>query len=294
MSNFPYKILRCRHIAHQYNAIIKSPKSDRITRAPTFQLFPKIREQYFFFSFLFFTFLFLSSFILNRMKCTSSFTALLSASTVLATPSVAWSQHYTNSTTPPYNTTVPSNTTIPTNSTTSSNTTGSGLYSGFIRPTLLKTHDVVTNQNIQSAKTVTVRQGIVETSTLYEIPVPESLAGKTCSLVIRASHLSHGDAVLGAQAMDIFRNDVESLAQLRYGNHRDVQLARVRFDERTGLYGFDATVLPPAIKSFPCPAGKTLEWESVAVGDYDVNIIQQNFHLGDEKGVPNGLSIGYY
>ncbi|KAH8196986.1 hypothetical protein TruAng_008845 [Truncatella angustata] len=227
------------------------------------------------------------------MRC-AAIVALFAASGTIAAPSLSWKHRYTNSTTPCYgNSTVPTNTTTPSNSTIPSNTTYPISYTGFILPTLLKNHDIPTNDNALDLQTATVRNGVAETSTLYEIPVPAELAGKTCSLVIQAGHLGRGDNILGTQAMDIFNNNIESLATLDYGNHRNKQLARVHFDSTTGLYAFDETVLPPLIKSFPCPAGKTLEWESVAVGDFDINVIRQDFEV-DGKHIPNGLSIGYH
>ncbi|KAK9421586.1 hypothetical protein SUNI508_05516 [Seiridium unicorne] len=233
------------------------------------------------------------------MKCAVAVIALLSASGALAAPSLTWRRQYTNVTIPYQNTTVPcngttpTNSTIPSNSTTPSNTTTPTKYSGFVLPTLLKIHHIPTNENTEDVQIATQRNGPAETSTLYEIPVPEELAGKTCSLVIRAGLLGNGTIIQGTQAMDIFNNNIESLAKLQSGNLRNLQLARVRFDYKTSLYAFEETVLPPRIRSFPCPAGKTLEWESVAVGDFDMNVIKQDFE-SNGQGIPNGLSIGYY
>ncbi len=66
---------------------------------------------------------------------------------------------------------------------TNSNTSG---YAGFIFPTVLKNHDVVSNQNTDDVQTATVRNGGGETSTVYSLPIPAEAAGKTCSLVVFA------------------------------------------------------------------------------------------------------------
>lgn len=165
---------------------------------------------------------------------------------------------------------------------------------GFVLPSLIKSHDVNTNVNTQDFQTATVRNGGNELSTLYEIPVPASLAGRTCGLVIAAGKLGGGgDNILGEAAMDIFNNNIASLAATAQGNFRNQELARVRFDAATGLYEFDAVDVTPKIQEFPCPAGKTLEWESVAVGDFDINVIRQDFAF-DGQHIPNGLSIAYW
>ncbi|KAI0137098.1 hypothetical protein BJ170DRAFT_604514 [Xylariales sp. AK1849] len=166
-------------------------------------------------------------------------------------------------------------------------------YLGFVVPTIIKNHDIASNENTQEFQTATVRNGGIETSTLYEIPIPADLAGKTCGLVIFARKIGNGDNVLGEQAMDIFNNNIPDLLALQEGNFRNQELARVRFDAASGLYLFDETAVTPKIQEFPCPAGKTLEWESVAVGEFDINVIRQDFAF-DGENVPNGLSIAYW
>ncbi|KAI1403319.1 hypothetical protein F4819DRAFT_231260 [Hypoxylon fuscum] len=171
---------------------------------------------------------------------------------------------------------------------------GEHAWAGFAVPSIIKNHDITSNLNTQDVQTATVRNGGVETSTLYDIPIPESAAGKTCALVIRAGRIGNGDNVLGEQAMDIFKNGFTDLAALPSGNLRDTQLARVRFDAASGFYGFDKVDFAnPAVESFPCPAGKTLHWESVAVGEFDINVIQQDFHVVGTNA-PNGLSVGWW
>ncbi|XXG97867.1 hypothetical protein Hte_004181 [Hypoxylon texense] len=172
-------------------------------------------------------------------------------------------------------------------------------WAGFAVPSIIKNHDVASNLNTQDAQTATVRSGGAETSTLYDIPVPAAAAGRTCALVVRAGRVgaaggAGGDNVLGERALDVFRNGFADLAALPAGNLRDAQLARVRFDADAGLYRFDKVgFASPAVESFPCPAGKTLHWETVAVGEFDINVIQQDFQV-DGANVPNGLSVGWW
>ncbi|KAI0131576.1 hypothetical protein F4814DRAFT_445717 [Daldinia grandis] len=46
-------------------------------------------------------------------------------------------------------------------------------------------------------------------------------------------------------------------------------------------------------ESFPCPAGKTLHWETVAIGQFDINVIKQDFMV-DGTNTPNGLGAGWF
>ena len=172
-------------------------------------------------------------------------------------------------------------------------TAAASTYEGFIFPNVIKNHNLNSNQNTADVQTATVRNGNIETSTLYQLPVPNSAAGKTCALVIFAGRVGNGDNILGEQALDIFNNNIQDLATLAQGNFRDQQLARVRFNRDTGLYDFDVDDFTPKIQSFPCPAGKTLEWESAAVGEFDINVIRQDFAY-DGVHIPNGLTIGFY
>ncbi|KAI0884556.1 uncharacterized protein GGS22DRAFT_144096 [Annulohypoxylon maeteangense] len=172
-------------------------------------------------------------------------------------------------------------------------TTKRDTFSGFIVPSVLKIHDINSNANVASLHTATVRAANnVETSTLYQIPIPASLAGKTCALVIQATA---GDQVQGTQELDIFNNLFADLNNLPSGNQRNQQLARVKFNSGTGFYDFDTVGFAnPKIQSFPCPAGATLKWESVAVGTFDVNVISQDFANVVGAEAPNGLSVGYF
>ncbi|KAI2602310.1 hypothetical protein GGR54DRAFT_529035 [Hypoxylon sp. NC1633] len=167
-------------------------------------------------------------------------------------------------------------------------------YAGFAVPTIIKIHDGTSGQNTADTQTATARKDGAETSTLYDIPIPGEAAGKTCTLLIRAAKTEDGDVSVGEQAMDIFKNRFLDQDGLASGNQRDTQLARVRFDAATGFYQFDeAGFANPSIESFPCPAGKTLHWESVAVGEFDINFIQQDFTV-DGANAPNGFSVGWW
>ncbi|KAI1872776.1 uncharacterized protein JN550_003650 [Neoarthrinium moseri] len=169
---------------------------------------------------------------------------------------------------------------------------GKTQYQGFILPSIVKNHDINSNLNTRSSQAVTSRTVNSETSSLFEIPIPANLTGKSCHLVISADVASNGDAVSGSQAMDIFSTNIVDLVSMRQGNLRNIQQARMRFNTTSGLYTFDETILAPRLKDFPCPAGTQLELESVAVGDYDINNIRQDFIYNGQKA-PNGLSIGY-
>ncbi|KAH8675539.1 hypothetical protein BX600DRAFT_432111 [Xylariales sp. PMI_506] len=165
-------------------------------------------------------------------------------------------------------------------------------YLGFVFPSVLKTHSINTNVNTFSDQTVTVRNGNAETSTLYQLPIPAEAAGKTCGLLVRAYYA--GDDVEGEQALDIFNNNIDDLAALEQGNFRNQQLARVRLDTSSeGFFVFDESPIAPLIQSFPCPVGKTLEWESVAVGTADTVIISQDYSW-DGTNFPNGLTIAFW
>ncbi|GAP83717.2 hypothetical protein SAMD00023353_0501090 [Rosellinia necatrix] len=162
--------------------------------------------------------------------------------------------------------------------------------SGYAVPSILKVHDITTNQNVQGTKTNTSRSGTSESSTLYDIPIPAAAAGRTCGLVFRASG---ADTVQGAAAMDIFKNGFTDLASLTQGNLRDQQLARIVFNPSTGAYDFKRADFTPTIDSFPCPAGQTLHWEAAAVGEFDVNLVRQDFAY-DGVNAPNGISVAWW
>ncbi|KAI1454130.1 hypothetical protein F4805DRAFT_440826 [Annulohypoxylon moriforme] len=172
-------------------------------------------------------------------------------------------------------------------------TTKRDTFSGFIVPSVLKIHDINSNANVASQHTSTIRTtNGYETSTLYQIPIPASLSGKTCALVI---HATSNDQIEGTEELDIFNNLFADLNNLPTGNQRNEQLARVKFNAGTGFYDFDTVGFAnPKIQSFPCPAGNTLKWESVAVGSFDVNVIGQEFANVEGPNAPNGLSIGYF
>ncbi|KAI0443169.1 hypothetical protein F4803DRAFT_516499 [Xylaria telfairii] len=163
--------------------------------------------------------------------------------------------------------------------------------SGYAVPSILKIHNIGTNQNYQDYRTNTIRSGNYETSTLYDIPIPASAAGRTCGLVFRSA--KPGDTVTGEKALDIFKNLFTDLASLTSGNQRDQELARIVFNPNTGLYEFKRSDVTPTIDSFPCPAGKTLHWEAAAVGTFDVNVVEQDFSY-DGTHIPNGISVAWW
>ncbi|KAI0911713.1 hypothetical protein F4823DRAFT_584573 [Ustulina deusta] len=161
---------------------------------------------------------------------------------------------------------------------------------GYAVPSILKIHNLSTNLNSQDVQTSTVRSGTFETSTLYDIPIPAAAAGRTCGLVF---HTSSTDTVQGTGALDIFKNGFTDLASLTQGNLRDQQIARIVFNPDTGNYDFKRSDFTPTVDSFPCPAGNTLHWESVAVGEFDVNVVTQDFAY-DGVHVPNGISVAWW
>ncbi|KAI1281667.1 hypothetical protein F5Y07DRAFT_266426 [Xylaria sp. FL0933] len=162
--------------------------------------------------------------------------------------------------------------------------------SGYALPSIIKLHDIKTNLNVASTLTSTIRQGTFETSTLYDIPIPAAAAGRTCGLVF---HAKATDDVEGTKALDIFKNGFADLATLTQGNLRNTQIARIVFNPATGNYDFKRSDFTPTVDSFPCPAGTTLHWESVAVGEFDVNKVPQDFTF-DGVHVPNGISVTWW
>ncbi|KAI0425612.1 hypothetical protein F5Y09DRAFT_346531 [Xylaria sp. FL1042] len=162
--------------------------------------------------------------------------------------------------------------------------------SGYAVPSILKVHDITTNLNTASSQTSTVRQGNFETSTLYDIPIPAAAAGRTCGLVF---HAKAADDVEGTKALDIFKNGFTDLATLNQGNLRNTQIARIVLNTDTGNYDFKRSDFTPTVDQFPCPAGTTLHWEAVAVGEFDINKVAQDF-VYDGVHVPNGISVAFW
>ncbi|KAI3319171.1 hypothetical protein HD806DRAFT_548742 [Xylariaceae sp. AK1471] len=161
---------------------------------------------------------------------------------------------------------------------------------GYAVPSILKIHNIATNQNYADVRTYTIRSGTFETSTLYDIPIPAAAAGRTCGLVF---HASSSDSVQGTGGLDIFKNGFTDLASLTQGNLRDQEIARIVYNPSTGYYDFNRIDVTPTVDSFPCPAGKTLHWEAAAAGEFDVNVVQQDFAY-DGVHVPNGISVAWW
>ena len=163
---------------------------------------------------------------------------------------------------------------------------------GFVLPSNLANHDVTSNLNTADVQTATVRNGNIETSTLYQFYVPSDLAGKRCGLVAFAGRIGNGDNVLGTQQLDFFTTQIPYLAAQASGNLRDQgPIGRVRFNPATGLYDYVGDITSWA-NNFPCPAGKSFVVESVAVGEFDINVIKQDTSL-PPNAIPNGVSLVY-
>jgi len=92
--------------------------------------------------------------------------------------------------------------------------------------------------------------------------------------------------------VDIFSTLLTDINTTPSGNQRNLGLGRLRFNGATNEFDFDARDVQPTIQTFPCPAGKTLQWEIVAVGESDEVIIGQDF-TSSGSGVPNGISIEF-
>ncbi|KXJ96505.1 hypothetical protein Micbo1qcDRAFT_210773 [Microdochium bolleyi] len=167
--------------------------------------------------------------------------------------------------------------------------------SGYIVPTAIKVHDINSNMNYPEYRTSTIRRQGTETSTLYDIPIPESVKGKTCGLIFRAAAIGSSDYLDGTKALDIFKGGFTDLSHLNWGNLRDQQLGRIKYDptNTNGVYAFAKQDVVTKLDSFPCPHGTTLHWETVAVGEFDVNVVKQDF-FWDGTHVPNGLSIRWW
>jgi hypothetical protein len=165
----------------------------------------------------------------------------------------------------------------------------------FVFPNELANHDVTSNLNTQDFQTATVRNGNIETTTLYEFTFPAASAGKACTLVVFAGKLGGGgDNVLGTQQMDFFTTQIADLALQASGNLRDQEQARVRLAMGlNGLYEFNEQDVTPTLKEFQCPAGQTIVFESVPVGDFDINVIRQDFAPVTGATLPNGVTFAF-
>jgi len=161
---------------------------------------------------------------------------------------------------------------------------------GFLLPSVLANHDITSNLNTLDVQTATVRNGNIETSTLYEFYVPAELAGKRCALAAFAGRVGNGDNVLGTGQMDFFTSQIVDLAAQPSGNLRDQgPIGRVEFNPDNGLYEYVGDIVSWS-NNFPCPAGKTIVAESVAVGEFDINVIKQDTYLTPNT-IPNGVSL---
>ncbi|GJN68121.1 hypothetical protein PLICBS_002164 [Purpureocillium lilacinum] len=168
---------------------------------------------------------------------------------------------------------------------------GTTTTSNFILPNAMAVHSINSNANTPSTQIQTIRLGGVETSTLVSFVIPSTATG-TCKTHISAGRLGSGDKVQGSQIVDIFSTLLTDINTTPSGNQRNLGLGRLRFNGATNEFDFDARDVQPTIQTFPCPAGKTLQWEIVAVGESDEVIIGQDF-TSSGSGVPNGISIEF-
>lgn len=114
--------------------------------------------------------------------------------------------------------------------------------------------------------------------TLMNIPIPSSASGKQCSLVF-----TDPTAFSGSKQMQLFTLGDNKVigAQTTFENrpYRDQHIADVYVAADSATF----TTYGEAFKNndFPCPAGKTLSFELVSVGDND-DITWE---------LPNGLAV---
>ncbi|KAJ6443691.1 Conidial yellow pigment biosynthesis polyketide synthase [Purpureocillium lavendulum] len=161
----------------------------------------------------------------------------------------------------------------------------------YLLPNAMATHDVKTNANTQSRQIQVSRQGVNELSTLVSFQVPAN--ARECKTHINARLPSGGSAtVQGSQTVDIFSTLLTNIATTPTGNQRNLGLGRLAYDEGLKEFQFTKGAVPPRIETFPCPAGQTLQWEIVAVGETDDICIPQDF-TSTGSGLPKGISIEY-
>lgn len=161
-----------------------------------------------------------------------------------------------------------------------------------ILPVALASHDVNTGANTLGTATTTKRKGNVETSTLYQVTFPASVAGLTCAGRFHSGRST--DSVEGTGNLDFFDTMItQPLANQKYGNLRNTALGRLDWAGVGNDFVIDPTITFPGAKGFPCPAGKTIVVESVAVGTTDVVNVAQDFAASwtPAAGTPSGFSF---
>ncbi|KAK9780234.1 hypothetical protein AB5N19_03537 [Seiridium cardinale] len=163
-----------------------------------------------------------------------------------------------------------------------------------ILPSELASHDVIAGDNVFAPNTNTARNSGIETSTLYSIDFPESLAGLTCQGRFIAARAT--DSVVGTGDLDFFSTGIQDLATQASGNLRDQDLGRIDFVAIGEDFVIDPTVPFVYANEFHCPAGRTVVLESVAVGEFDVVTVGQDLagQWTPTQGTPNGLSFTAY
>lgn len=165
-----------------------------------------------------------------------------------------------------------------------------------ILPNELASHDVIAGTNFPAAATNTARNGGAETSTLYQVSFPQSVAGLTCAARFFSGLAS--DSVVGTGELDFFSTGItQDLNDQHSGNLRDQGLGRIAFvPGQSGDFVVDPNVPFVYAGGFPCPAGQTFVLESAAVGEFDVVSVGQDFAGAwtPADGTPHGLSFIAY
>ncbi|UNI16427.1 hypothetical protein JDV02_002859 [Purpureocillium takamizusanense] len=161
----------------------------------------------------------------------------------------------------------------------------------YILPNAMAVHNVNNNANKPSTQILTTKKGNTETSTLVSFQVPSTATG-TCKTHINVGALGGADKIGGSQTVRIFRTLLTNIPATPTGNQRNIELGQLRFDAAAKGFAFEKGSVQPTIQTFPCPAGKTIQWEIVAVGDSDEIIVGQDF-TSSGAGVPNGIYIEY-
>ncbi|KAJ6441480.1 CRAL/TRIO domain-containingprotein [Purpureocillium lavendulum] len=159
---------------------------------------------------------------------------------------------------------------------------------GYIVPNSLTKHDVWSGANTGSNHIqVSRRLSGPETSTIVTISIPATAKG-TCHVRM----VNNGAGITrGSKAVDLFSTLLDSTVPPS-GNLRDHPQGRLEYNTGTQEFTFNTRDVQPKAQNFPCPAGQTLRWELVAVGENDDVIIQQDF-TKPTVNLPFGFFIEY-
>ncbi|KAI1433220.1 hypothetical protein GGR50DRAFT_696328 [Xylaria sp. CBS 124048] len=159
----------------------------------------------------------------------------------------------------------------------------------FILPTVSKSHNVATNNNAnENDNVIEISRGVGdEISALVQFDIPSSAAGSNCTLTLATSQ---GDTETGTAQVSLFTSNIHDLANQNTGNLRNQPGGRLDFDATEMLFIYDAG-FAPLFSNFACPAGQTLVFEGVAVGDNDTLAITQDTSVA-AGNIPSGFSLG--